>query len=689
MKSPASKQNAPIADKKPYHAKYHGHDIADEYHWLRDPGYPDVSDKTILTYLEQENDFFEAALGSVESLKDKIFEELKGRLKQDDESVPVKDGDWFYWWKFEPGAQYRTWWRRPVKGGDDVLLLSETQRADGHDFYQLGAIAVSPNGQYLAVSEDRQGDERFQIQIRPIDGDDWTILAEGASPNIIWDAEAKGLFYVELNENHRPYRVHHLIIDGKQSSSIYQERDDAFFVGISRTQSRKYLIISAGDHVTSEARFLPLDKPKAKATLIAERRSGHEYDVDHGNDQLFIRTNDMHRNFRVVTTTVGQPGPDHWQECIAPSDQNYIRGLSVFADMLVVEERLNGLDQIAIHPHDGSKFHHIAFEEESYSVGLAANPEYEAKTIRLSYQSMVTPTSTLDYHIAERQIETRKVQDIPSGYNKDDFTTERLFATARDGTQIPISIVYKKGTATDGSAPLHLYGYGAYGLGMPPGFSTSRLSLLERGFIYAIAHIRGGDEMGYGWYQDGKLFKRWNTFTDFIDAAQHLANEGYASKGRISISGGSAGGTLMGVSANIAPDMWRAIVAHVPFVDVLNTMLDDSLPLTPIEWPEWGNPIEDPASFAFIRSYSPYDNIVRQDYPPIMVTAGLHDPRVTYWEPAKWVAKLREMKADDNLLVMKTNMGAGHGGKTGRYKALEETAEEYSFILMAFERTDQ
>lgn len=689
MKSPASKQNAPIADKTPYTAHYHGHEIADEYHWLRDPGYPDVSDKAILSYLEQENAYFDAALQPVERLKDKIFEELKGRLKQDDESVPVKDGDWFYWWKFEPGAQYRNWWRRPVEGGDDVLLLSETQRADGHDFYQLGAIAVSPDGRYLAVSEDRQGDERFQIQIRPINGEEWTVLAEGASPNIVWDADAKGVFYVELNENHRPYQVHHLPISGEGSTSIYKEQDDAFFVGISRTQSRAYLIISAGDHVTNEARFLPLNSPDASPTLIAERRAGHEYDVDHGNGQLFIRTNDIHRNFRVVTAPIDKPGLEHWQERIAPSDQNYIRGLSVFADMFVVEERLNGLDQIAIHPHDGPEFHHIAFEEESYSVGMAANPEYDTKTIRLSYQSMVTPTSTLDYHIAERKIETRKVQDIPSGYNKDDFTTERLFAPARDGTQIPISIVYKKGTAVDGSAPLHLYGYGAYGLGMPPGFSTSRLSLLERGFIYAIAHIRGGDEMGYGWYQDGKLFKRWNTFTDFIDAAQHLVDHGYASKGQISISGGSAGGTLMGVSANIAPDMWRAVVAHVPFVDVLNTMLDDSLPLTPIEWPEWGNPIEDPASFAFIRSYSPYDNIVRQGYPPIMVTAGLHDPRVTYWEPAKWVAKLRDMKADDNLLVMKTNMGAGHGGKTGRYRALEETAEEYSFILMAFERTDQ
>lgn len=678
---------SPVARKKPHHSTYHGHELSDPYNWLRDPGYPEVKDADILAYLEEENAYFEERLKPVQALKDKIFEELKGRLKQDDASVPVKDGDYLYWWKFETGAQYRNWWRRPIDGGDAQLLLSETARAEGHDFYQLGAIAVSPDGRYLAISEDQQGDERFEIRIRPIDGENWTVLAQGTSPNIIWDAASKGLFYVELSAQHRPYLVHHQPINGGKSAHIYQESDDAFFVGISRTQSRDFLIINAGDHVTSEARFLPLGQPAAKPQLIAGRRSGREYDVDHGHGWFFIRTNDKHRNFRVVTTQPDNPGPENWVELVAPSDENYIRGISVFADMLVVEERVNGLDQIAIHPHSDEGFHHVSFEEESYTVSLGANPEYDTKVLRLSYQSMVTPASTLDYHIKAKSLETLKVQDIPSGYDKDEFVTERILAPARDGTEIPISFVYKKDTPRDGSAPLHLYGYGAYGLGMPPGFSTGRLSLLERGFIYAIAHIRGGDEMGYGWYQDGKLFKRWNTFTDFIDAAEHLISKNYARKGQISISGGSAGGTLMGVSANIAPDLWRAVVAHVPFVDVLNTMLDDSLPLTPIEWPEWGNPIEDAASFAFIRSYSPYDNIVKQAYPPIMVTAGLHDPRVTYWEPAKWVARLRDTKADDNMLVLKTNMGAGHGGKTGRYLALEETAEEYSFILMAFERT--
>lgn len=689
MKLPASSTNAPRPAKKPYSQSYHGHLIEDPYHWLRDPNYPEVNDQEILDYLNAENAYFEETLAPVSALKDKIFEELKGRLKQDDESVPVKDGDWYYWWKFRPGEQYRCWWRKKVDGGEDVLLLDETKRAEGHEFYQLGTLALSPDGKYLAISEDRQGDERFQIRVRPIDGDDWQLVAEGASANIIWDGESQGLFWVELSENHRPYLVYHSPIkDPTSKQEIYRESDTSFFVGINRTQSRDYLVIGAGDHVTSEARLLPIKTPSAELRLIAERKSGHEYDVDHGHGKLFIRTNDEHRNFRIVTVSPENPEPENWSEVIAPSDNLYIRGHTAFADVLVVEERIDGLDQIRVQSYDSADFHHVAFDEESYAVSMGANPEYRVDTIRLSYQSMVTPASVLDYALKDRKITVRKVQDIPSGYDKSAYVTERILADARDGTKIPVSIVYRKDTSKDGSAPLHLYGYGAYGLGMSPGFSTSRLSLLDRGFIFAIAHIRGGDEMGYGWYQDGKLFKRWNTFTDFIDVAQHLITENYAAKGQISISGGSAGGTLMGAAANLAPELWRAVVAHVPFVDVLNTMLDDSLPLTPIEWPEWGNPIEDAASFAFIRSYSPYDNIVAQDYPALMVTAGLHDPRVTYWEPAKWVARLREIKTDDHPLVLKTNMGAGHGGKTGRFKALEETAEEYSFILMAFERTD-
>ncbi|MGD8326133.1 MAG: S9 family peptidase [Sphingomonadales bacterium] len=689
MKLPASSTNTPHAAKKTYSQNYHGHLVEDPYHWLRDPNYPDVKDQEILDYLEAENAYFEEILAPVSGLKDKIFEELKGRLKQDDESVPVKDGDWYYWWKFRPGEQYRCWWRKSVDGGEDILLLDETKRTEGHEFYQLGAIALSPDGKYLAISEDRQGDERFEIRVRPIDGDDWQLVAEGASANIIWDGESQGLFWVELSENHRPYLVYHSPIkDSASKQEIYRESDTSFFVGINRTQSREYLVIGAGDHVTSEARLLPIKTPNAKLRLISERKSGHEYDVDHGHGQLFIRTNDEHRNFRIVAANPENPEPENWSEVIAPSDNLYIRGHTAFADFLAVEERIDGLDQIRVQSYDSADFHHVAFDEESYAVSMGANPEYRVDTIRLSYQSMVTPASVMDYALKDRKINIRKVQDIPSGYDKSAYVTERVLADARDGSKIPVSIVYRKDTPKDGSAPLHLYGYGAYGLGMNPGFSTSRLSLLDRGFIFAIAHIRGGDEMGYGWYQDGKLFKRWNTFTDFIDVARHLIAENYATKGQISISGGSAGGTLMGVAANLAPDLWRAVVAHVPFVDVLNTMLDDSLPLTPIEWPEWGNPIEDAASFAFIKSYSPYDNVVAQDYPALMVTAGLHDPRVTYWEPAKWVARLREIKTDDHPLVLKTNMGAGHGGKTGRFKALEETAEEYSFILMAFERTD-
>ncbi|MHC4446799.1 MAG: S9 family peptidase, partial [Planctomycetota bacterium] len=451
----------------------------------------------------------------------------------------------------------------------------------------------------------------------------------------------------------------------------YEEADPAFFVGIGKTHSRRFVVISAGDHVTSEARLIEAAEPEAAPRLVAPRVPGQEYDLEHRGERFYLRVNDTHRNFRVVTAPLDAPGRESWQELIPGGERHYIQHVTCFKDFLMIEERVDGLDQVRLRdygdsPGDSPKEHCVAFPEASYAAGLGDTPEFDVATVRLGYTSMVTPATVYDYDVAARKLATLKVQEIPSGYDKARYVTERLMAPTADGKQVPISLVYrddfpKHGPGDDqkgGPGPLHLYGYGAYGMGMSPAFSTARLSLLDRGFAYAIAHIRGGDELGYGWYEDGKLMRRENTFSDFEAAARHLIAAGYAAPGRISIQGGSAGGTLVGVMANRHPEMWRAVLAQVPFVDVLYTMLDDSLPLTPIEWPEWGN--------------------------PAAVTGGLTDPRVTYWEPAKWAARLRALKTDGNLLVLKTNMGAGHGGKSGRYEALHETAEEYTFLLMAF-----
>lgn len=684
-----SEPKPPIAARKPQRSTHHGIELEDPYAWLRDPGYPEVTDPEILGYLKAENAYFEAVMAPRSDLTEAIFEELKGRIKEDDASVPAKDGAFLYHWRFAPGAQYRTWLRKPLDGGAEAVILDEPALAEGQEFFRLRDLEVSPDDRLLAWSADSDGSERFVIHIKdlaseaPVDAP-----IPNTSGTVAWSADSKTLLYVELNENLRPFRVraHVLGQTAGEDRILYEEADDGFFVHLGQTQSRAYLVIAAGDHVTSEIRVLPAADPFAEALVIAPREAGHEYDLDHAGELFFIRTNDRHKNFRVVTAAVANPGREHWQELIAPSDRHYLRGLAAFKDLLVVQERIDGLDQIRLRRHDDGEAHYVAFPEATYAAGLGENREFEVESLRLVYESMVTPRTVFDYDLSARRLETRKVQEIPSGYDPARYTSERLLATARDGTEVPISLVMPKDFPRDGSAPLHLYGYGAYGLGMPPGFSTARLSLLERGFAYAIAHIRGGDELGYHWYEAGKLDRRTNTFNDFVDCARHLIAEGYAAEGGISISGGSAGGELMGAVANSDPQLWRAVAAHVPFVDVLNTMLDDSLPLTPMEWPEWGNPIIDKAAFDLIRSYSPYDNVEAQAYPAMLITAGLNDPRVTYWEPAKWAARLRATKTDDNLLLLKTNMGAGHGGKSGRYESLHEVAEEYTFVLMAFDK---
>ena len=673
----------PVAATRPHAFTTHGVTIDDPWAWLKDPGYPDVTDPDVLAYLAAENAYFDAAMAPHQPLVDRLFAEMKGRIKEDDASVSQKDGDWLYWTDFATGGQYRRWWRKPVAGGADELLLDEPALAQGHEYFRLGAFAVSNNGRLLAYAIDDSGAERFTIHVKDLaTGEHLPDTIPGMLSDLVWTADDAGFLYGLANKEWRTdnARLHWLGTPIADDVELFHEDDDGYRVAVSETSDRRWLVIATGDHVTSEVRLLPAADPLAVPILVAPRQEGREYDVDAHGDTLFIHTNDTDPMWRLVTAPIDRPG--EWTERIAPSPHFYMTGVDCFRDFFVVEGREDGLDQIELHRYDPAEPPvRLAFPEASYSAGLGDNPEWAMDVLRLGYESMVTPGTVYDYDVATGGLVTRKVQVIPSGYDATRYRTERLHVTARDGTAVPVSIVTPADFPRDGSRTLYLYAYGAYGHAIEPGFSTGRLSLLDRGFGYAIAHIRGGDDLGQQWYHDGKLDKRNNTFTDFVDVARGLIADGWTSAGRIAIAGRSAGGELMGAVVNSDPELWGAVIADVPFVDVLNTMLDDSLPLTPGEWPEWGNPIDDPAAFELIRSYSPYDNVTAQGYPPLFISGGLNDPRVTYWEPAKWAAKLRATKTDSNLLLLKTNMGAGHGGKSGRFDSLREAAEEHAFVL--------
>jgi oligopeptidase B len=684
----------PIADRIPYRYERHGITLEDPYAWLKDPSYPQVSDPKVLAYLEAENAYFEQQMAPHQPLVGTLFDELKSRQPQEDAGVPYRMRGYWYQWRFEHGAQYRIWLRAPVVDprspppeGDAAwqIILDEPLLAREHNYFVLGGLSVSPDNRYLAWSADTKGSERFTLHVKDLQTG---ALQEQPVPDTLaapeWSSDSSCFLYVVVNDQWRPYqvRLHRLGTPIADDPVIYEEQDESFFVGIDKTTSDAYLIISTGDHVTSEIRYVSADDPAGELGLFAARRPGHEYSVDHGEGVFYFMSNAAHENFALLRAPEATPDEPHWETLLTGSDDQYLKWFARFRGRLVVGERIAGLEQVRVLDDDGSDYL-LDFPEATHSVGPGVNPEYDAVCLRVHYQSMVTPDTVFDFRFADRRLEQLKQQEIPSGYDASRYVTERLTATARDGVGIPVSIVYRRDLPRDGSAPLYLYGYGAYGMAVMPGFSANRLSLLERGFAFAIAHIRGGDDMGYAWYEDGKLDKRTNTFNDFVDVARFLCSARFTRPGRIAIAGGSAGGELMGAVVNQAPELWGAVVAHVPFVDVLNTMLDTSLPLTPIEWPEWGNPIEDPQAFAHILSYSPYDQLRPGAYPPMLLTAGLNDPRVTYWEPAKYVAKLRTLKTDDNWLLLKTNMDAGHRGQSGRFEALQELAEEYAFILVS------
>ncbi|QKG72662.1 S9 family peptidase [Erythrobacter mangrovi] len=680
----------PKAEKREFSYSHHGITITDPYAWLRDPGYPEVTDEDVLAHLEAENAWFETRMEPHKPLVDALFKEMRARIKEDDSTVPQRRGDWLYWSEFEEGAEYRKYYRKPVGGGDAQLILDENALAEGHEYFRLGTFSISDNAELLAYSVDTNGSERFTARFKVIaTGEHFSDEIPGTLSDLVWVKGDTAVVYGLADENWRVHdaTLHVLGTPLDNDVELYREtEDEGFRVGAGLSAQEDWLVISTGDNETSEVRLVPVADPTAEPLLVKPRQKGVEYDVDLRDGVVWIHTNDDHVNFRLATAPLTNPG--EWTTLIEGSDEFYLDGFELYRDFYVTEGRLGGLDQIQLRSYDDpSLVKPIAFAEPSYTTGLTNNPEYHQDKLRLSYQSMVTPDSVYDYHVASGELELLKQQEIPSGYDPSLYVTERLEIEVRDGTKVPVSVVMRKDREPGG--PLHLYAYGAYGIAIPPGFSTTRLSLVDRGFAYAIAHIRGGDDLGRKWYLAGKLEERTNTFNDFVDVAKGLVTKGYTAKGRISISGGSAGGELMGVVANTDPDLWGAIVAHVPFVDVLATMLDGDLPLTPGEWPEWGNPITSKRAFAQILAYSPYDQVAAQDYPPILVTAGLNDPRVTYWEPAKWVAKLREFKTDGNELLLKTNMGAGHGGKSGRFESIREVAEEVAFILWQFGMADR
>jgi oligopeptidase B len=681
----------PVADKKPVSTTHHGITINDDYAWLRADNWQEVMQQpetlaaTIRTHLEAENAYTDAVMADTEALRSTLFEEMKGRIKEDDISVPTPDGPYAYGIKFVTGAQHPMLIRTPRNGGEETLLLDGNKEAEGKDYFRFGGTAHSPDHKLLAWAHDDKGSEYHKLRFRDVaSGEDLEDEILNTSGGCVWSADCRHVFYVLLDDNHRPSKLfrHTLGTPASEDVLVHEEKDPGFFMGVGHTQSQNCILIDCHDHETSEVWMIPADDPGAAPVVVAQREPGVEYSVDEADGTLYVLTNaDDTEDFKIVTAPAAKPGRENWTDLIPQTKDTLILSHTVLANHLIRLERSAGLPRIVIRRLSDGEEHAIAFDEEAYSLGVSTGYEFDTTEIRFTYSSMTTPSQVFDYDIETRERVLRKEQEVPSGHDPANYVTRRVMAKAEDGEEVPISLLYHKSTKLDGTAPGWMYGYGSYGIAMPAGFSTSRLSLVDRGFVYAILHIRGGKEKGYRWYRLGKREHKQNTFKDFIAATRHLADEGFIDRNRIVAHGGSAGGMLMGAISNMAPDLYRGIVADVPFVDVLNTMLDDTLPLTPPEWPEWGNPLASEDDFKTIAAYSPYDNVEAKDYPNILAVGGLTDPRVTYWEPAKWVAKLREMKTDDNLLLLKTHMDSGHGGASGRFDSLKEVALVYAFGL--------
>ena len=680
----------PVAQKRPQIFTQHGQNRIDDYAWFKDKNWQDVMrdpvklDPEIRAYLEAENKHTTAWSNDNVDLRNDLLAEMRGRIKEDESTVPARDGDYEYATRYEPGGQYPIFTRRNTAGLETVLLHGDKE-AEGQSFFRIGGCTHSTDHKMLAYAVDLNGSERYDVKIRDLEsGHNLADSLPDASGSMAWAADGETLFYTILDENHRPYRVmRHTVGDTVINDAIvYEETDPGFFLGLGKSQSGRFLEISAYDHTTSEVHLLDARNPNGDLRVVAPRDTGVEYQVAQIGESLFINTNaDGAVDFKIVETPLTNPGRENWRDLVPHEPGRLIRTLLEFKNHLVRLERIAGLPRIIVRHVDTGAEYPIEFSEDVYELGLIPGYEFETDILRFTYSSMTTPSQTYDFNILDQSRDLRQEQEVPSGHDPAAYITRRLSATSHDGVDVPISLLYHKDTPLDGSAPVLLYGYGSYGMSMPASFSTNRYSLVDRGYIYAIAHVRGGTEKGYGWYLDGKLQKKQNTFLDFIAAADHMIEENLTRPGRIAIHGGSAGGMLVGACANMRPSLWGAVVGEVPFVDVLTTMCDTDLPLTPPEWPEWGNPIESAEAYNYIKSYSPVDNVTAQAYPPMLVTAGLTDPRVTYWEPAKWVAKLRALKTDTNPLYLHTNMTAGHAGAAGRFDRLEEVALVYAFLL--------
>jgi oligopeptidase B len=673
----ATSPQPPMAERKPKTTNIHGETMVDDYFWLREKTNPSVT-----AHLQAENAYAEMVMKPTAALQEKLYNEMLSHIKQTDVNVPYKWGGYFYYTRTEEGKQYPIYCRkRGSLEANEEIVIDQNELAKGQKFMSIGAFAPSDDGNLLAYSTDNTGYRQYTLHIKDLRTGELLRESIERVDDVAWATDNKTIFYVtEDAVTKRNDKFFRHVLGTDKHDLVYEEKDELFDIGVGRSRDKAVIFLEAASKTSSESRYIPATSPNADLKVILPRQPDHEYDVDHRGNLFYIRTNRGAKNFRIVTAPVSDPSEKNWKEFVAHRPAVKLDGISLFADHAVLSEWENGLQQLEIVDFKSNNRKRIEFPEPVYSAGLGANREFNTAVVRYNYNSLVTPNSVFDYDMNTGKATLMKQTEVPGGFERANYKSERLFAIASDGTKIPMSMVYRKGIKLDGSAPLLLYAYGSYGISIPPNFSSSRLSLLDRGVIYVIAHIRGGGEMGEEWRQAGRMMNKMNTFTDFIACADTLVKSKYTSSDRLVIQGGSAGGLLVGAVSNMRPDLFKAVVSQVPFVDVLNTMLDASLPLTTSEYIEWGNPNEKPA-FEYMKQYSPYDNVGKKNYPAMLVKVSVNDSQVPYWEGTKLVAKLRAMKTDSNPLLLKVNFGAGHGGSSGRYDALRETAFDYSFML--------
>ncbi len=676
----------PEAKKIKKELTIHGDTRVDYYYWLRERDDPEVT-----AYLKAENEYLEEKMGHTEALQEKLFNEIVGRIKQTDMSVPYKDNRYYYYSRYEEGNEYPFYCRK--KGSleeEEQIMLNVNEMAEGYDFFNVGGLSISMDNKMLAYGVDTVSRRKYTIHFKNLEtGEILSDEIPNTSGSAAWANDNKTVFYALKDDTLRAFKIfkHVLGTDVSQDVEVYHEEDPTFEIYVYKTKSNDYIFIASASTLSSEYRFLNANDPNEEFKIIQPREKELEYSVDHFQDKFYILTNLEAKNFRLMATPVDKTTKENWVEIIPHREDVLLQSFEIFKEYLVLSERKSGLTELRVMKWEDMSDYYIDFGEETYSAHISINPDFDTEMLRYNYSSLTTPSSVYDYNMNTQEKILLKQQEVLGDFSPDNYHAERLYATARDGVKVPISLVYRKGLEKNGENPLLLYGYGSYGASMNPGFSSDRLSLLDRGFVYALAHIRGGQEMGREWYEEGKLLNKKNTFTDFIGCAEYLIDQNYTNPDKIFAAGASAGGLLMGAVVNMRPDLWKGVIAGVPWVDVVTTMLDHSIPLTTSEFDEWGNP-ENEEYYEYMLSYSPYDQVKEQNYPAMLVTTGLHDSQVQYWEPAKWVAKLRDMKTDENLLLLKTNMEAGHGGVSGRFRQYRETALEYAFMLDLIGITD-